>query len=425
MSHSILPAKSSLMLLLLLALLLVFFKGPNLLYGALSLLAVTLYYFFTDHRLPPDQISRRGYLGIHLFLYMLLCTAVIWATTGDEESHYWIIYLLPIVTGASVLSLGRTLGLCALSSLLYLALIPTTIYHDPTELQEDLPEFIISSISLFAIGILVHSLAEQNRHKLQQEKQLNYQLSTNEEALRQSLKKLEKTEESLRRQDRLAALGEISAGLAHEIRNPLGIISSSAQLLGSPAHNCSDPALMAIIQEEATRLDNLISRFLDFGSPLQLQRSPCQLNDFLTQILDHVRGLASSKNITLDTAFPSTPITLCVDTELLHQTVVNLLLNAVEACRSGDQITLGFYKRSDHIHISVEDSGRGIAEEELKQIFTPFFTTREGGSGLGLANAHKAMTLHGGTIEVRSRPDHGSTFTLVLPLKENSSCRTS
>lgn len=425
MSHSILPAKSSLILLLLLALLLVFFKGPNLLYGALSLLAVTLYYFFTDHRFTPDHISRHGYLGIHLFLYMLLCTTVIWATTGDEESPYWVIYLLPIITCASTLSLGRTLGLCALSSLLYLALIPTTIYLDSTELREDLPEFIISSISLFAIGILVHSLAEQNRHKLQQEKQLNYQLSTNEEALRQSLKKLEETEESLRCQDRLAALGEISAGLAHEIRNPLGIITSSAQLLSSSTEDCTDPALMAIIQEEAIRLNNLISRFLDFGSPLHLQRSRCQLSDFLTQILDHVRGLASSKNITLNTAFPSPPITLQVDIELLHQTVVNLLLNAVEACRTGERITLSFCRRSDHIRISVTDSGRGISEQELKQIFTPFFTTREGGSGLGLANAQKAMTLHGGTIEVHSRLDYGSTFTLVLPLKENSSCRTS
>ncbi|MDY0212367.1 MAG: ATP-binding protein [Desulfuromonadaceae bacterium] len=425
MSHSILPAKSSLLLLLLLALLLIFFKGPNLLYGALSLLAVTIYYFFTDHQFTPDQISRHGYLGIHLFVYILLCTTVIWATTGDEESHYWIVYLLPIVTAASVLSLGRTLWLCALSSLLYLALIPATIYLDSTELREDLPEFIISSISLFAIGILVHSLAEQNRHKLQQEKQLNYQLSTNEEALRQSLKKLKETEESLRRQDRLAALGEISAGLAHEIRNPLGIITSSAQLLSSPTQDYSDPTLMTIIQEEATRLNNLISRFLDFGSPLHLQRSPCQLNEFLTQILDHVRGLASSKDIVLTTAFPTTPITLLVDTELLHQTVVNLLLNALEACQAGDHITLSFCRRGHHIRISVKDSGRGIAEQELKQIFIPFFTTREGGSGLGLANAHKAMTLHGGTIEAHSRLGHGSTFTLVLPLKENSPCHTS
>lgn len=419
MSHPILPVKSGI-LLLILALLLVFFKGPNLLFGALSLLAVTLYYFFTDNRLSPAEIARQGHLGAHLFLYMVLCSSVIWATAGEEESHYWIIYLLPIVTGASVLSLWRTLGLCALSSLIYLALIPLPVYLNPAELEEDLPEFLISCISLFIVGILVQSLAEQNRRQLQQEKQLNDQLSANEEALRQSLKKLRETEDSLRRQDRLAALGEMSAGLAHEIRNPLGIISSSAQLLATAPSEKNDSDLLTVIQEESCRLNGLVSRFLDFGRPQQLRRRPCPLNSFLTQIVDHVRSLATPKGIELSAFLPTTPIELCLDTELLHQAVLNLLLNAVEACHAGDRITLTLSQRNNQVRISIEDSGSGIAPELLDQIFNPFFTTRAQGSGLGLANAHKAIDLHGGTIEVHSRPDRGSTFTILLPFEENS-----
>ena len=419
MLHHILPVKSSI-LLLLLALLLVFFKGPNLLFGALSLLAVTLYYFFTDHRLSPEQIARQGRLGLHLSLYMILCTLVIWATTGEEESHYWIIYLLPIVTGASVLSLWRTMGICALSSLLYMALIPISIYRNPVELQEDLPEFIISCISLFIAGILVQSMAEQNRRRLEQKKQLNEQLSANEDALRRSLRKLKETEESLRRQDRLAALGAMSAGLAHEIRNPLGIITSSAQLLATNREEQCDSAMLNIIQEEATRLNTLVSRFLDFGQAQELQRSPCDLNSFISQILEHVRSLSTPKGIEINAFLPSTPVRLCVDRELIHQAVLNLLLNAVEACSAGDSITLTLARRDDQIRIGVEDSGSGIAAQDLERIFNPFFTTRERGSGLGLANAHKAITLHNGSIDVRSQPGHGSTFTIVLPLQENS-----
>ena len=418
MNHPIIPVKNSI-LLLLLVLLLAFLKGPNLVYGTLALLAVILYYIFTEHRFSPTQIAERGYMKYHLTFYMILCTLVIWATTGEEESQYWIIYVLPIVTGASALSLLRTIGLCTLASTLYLALIPAQIYNNPVALQEDLPEFLISCITLYIVGILVQSLAEQNRRQLLQEKQLNDQLSVNEEALRQSLKKLRETEENLRRQDRLAALGEMSAGLAHEIRNPLGIISSSAQLLHSTKTDQSDPALLTIIQEETTRLNRLISRFLDFGRPLQLHRKHCRLNALLEQLIDHVRGLATQKNLQLNAFLPSTPVELFVDTELIHQAILNLLLNAVAACRKGDSITVTLTQRNEKVHIAVEDSGSGIPAENLPQIFNPFFTTREQGSGLGLANANKAIALHGGTIDVHSRVGHGSTFTIVLPLEEN------
>ncbi|WP_282755748.1 sensor histidine kinase [Desulfuromonas thiophila] len=411
MSPSVVPVKNS-VLLLLLMLLLVLFRGPHLLYGALSLLLVTLYYFFTDHRLTPAQIAERGFLGRHLLVSLLLCTLVIWATTGREESHYWIIYLLPIITGASVLNLGRSLALCLLASFCYLTLVPPAEYlHDPSEL----PEFLIPCIALFFVGVLVQSHAEQSRRQLRRQQQLNQQLSANEEALRQSLQKLRTTEDSLRRQDRLAALGEMSAGLAHEIRNPLGVIRSSAQLLSATAEAPADP-LLAVIAEESDRLNQLLSRFLDFGRPLQPQRAPCDLVALLQQAHDALLPAAEQQGVRLNLFVPPAPLVLAVDAALLRQAIDNLLLNAVQACQPGDHVTLSLTKRRQQVCLSVEDSGCGIAAADLPHIFNPFFTRRKGGTGLGLANAHKAVTLHQGEIQLHSQPGSGSTFSILLPL---------
>ena len=408
------------LLLLLFSLLLIFFKGPNLLYGSLAFLLVAVYHFLTDRRFSADQIVNSGLMGIHLSVYLLLCSVLIWATTGEDESNYWIIYFLPIVVAATHLNLLKTLITCFLSSLFYLLLIPFHIWSDPIELHEDLPEFLITCITFFIVGVVIHGFSQQNRNQLDQEKQLNKQLLQNRNDLHKSLRKLEATEETLRRKDRLAALGEMSAGLAHEIRNPLGVISSSAQLLqaqlstNAPGHQ----QLLAVIREESQRLNGLVSDFLKFGRPTDPQCEHYQFEKLVQRVVEQLKTVAQESGIELKYTLPDDSIPVYVDADMIQQLLLNLLLNALDACTAGGVVALRFSIDDNKVNLSIADNGCGMGQEMLATIFTPFVTTKDHGAGLGLSTAHNIAVAHGGDIKVQSRRGYGSCFTVTLPVEE-------
>ncbi|EAT15647.1 periplasmic sensor signal transduction histidine kinase [Desulfuromonas acetoxidans DSM 684] len=407
------------LLLCLFALLLAYFKGPSLLYGSLSFILIATYHLATDQRFSAEQLSDSGLMTLHLAIYLLLCTLLIWATTGHEESHYWIIYFLPIVVAGTNLTLLHTLATCLFSSLFYLALIPNAIWSDPVNRAEDLPEFLISCTTFFIVGILMHGFSEQHRRQLKQQKHLNDLLLDNRNALQNSLRKLEEAEENLRRTDRLAALGEMSAGLAHEIRNPLGIIASSAQLLQNHI-NPTDSGqldLLDVIREESTRLNDLVTTFLRFGRPGEPQLKSYQLENLIDKTVEQLRPVAEQHQValTFSPAHPTT--TVYVDADMIQQLLLNLLLNAIEACSEQGNVVIHALKKDNQAHIIVTDNGEGIAKEVLPTIFNPFFTTKDGGTGLGLATAHNIAQSHGGDIHVTSQPGHGSRFVVTLPLE--------
>lgn len=417
MNQSLLITKNGL-LLLLFALLLTFFKGPNLLYGGLAFSSIATYHLLTDRRYSIEQILNAGLMTVHLGIYLLLCTLLIWATTGEEESHYWIIYFLPIVGAAANLSLLRTLFACFFSSLFYLALIPVEIWTSPHELREDLPEFLISCTTFFIVGVVVHGFSEQNRQQLVKQKKLNELLIQNRNALQESFRKLEATEESLRRKDRLAALGEMSAGLAHEIRNPLGVISSSAQLLQSQLATQSDSQvqLLEVIREESVRLNNLVSDFLKFGRPSKPDRNCCDLTQLVQRTVAHLKPIAQDNNVQFDLDPPPQQLHVNADAAMIQQLLLNLLLNAIEACSDGGNVLIQLHTIDQQAKIAITDNGCGIDTKALPSIFNPFVTTKDCGTGLGLATAHSIAESHGGTIEVTSKVGQGSCFAVHLPL---------
>ena len=420
MNTSLLIIKNGL-LLCLFALLLAFFKGPSLLYGSLSFILIATYHLATDQRFSAEQLEDSGLMTLHLAIYLLLCTLLIWATTGHEESHYWIIYFLPIVVAGTNLTLLHTMGTCLFSSLFYLALVPNIIWNNPQELSEDLPEFLISCTTFFIVGILIHGFSEQHRRQLHQQKHLNDLLLENRNALQNSLLKLEAAEETLRRKDRLAALGEMSAGLAHEIRNPLGIIASSAQLLQSHlgSSNGSQQDLLDVIREESTRLNDLVTTFLRFGRPGDPQLKSHQLENLIEKTVDHLRPVAEQHQVELAFSPGHPTTTVYVDADMIQQLLLNLLLNAIEACSEQGKVTIRALTIDHKAQIIVDDTGAGISEEILPTIFNPFFTTKDSGTGLGLATAHNIAQSHGGDIHVTSRSGRGSRFVVTLPLENH------
>jgi len=410
----------SLILTLLIVLLCLFSKGEDLFLDALPFALLAGYHLVTDRRFTIEQIQSAGLMTAHVGVYLLLCTLIIWATTGEEESVYWIVYFLPIAVAASNLNLRLTLLTCALAALLFFSQIPATLYLDPKQRHEELPEFLVFGITFFIVGLLVQSFSDSHRRQLAAEKDLNERLLANQTALKESLARLEAAEESLRRSERLAALGEMSAGIAHEIRNPLGIISSSAQLIDSKLAGTSDSVrqLLDIIQEESSRINGLVTDFIAFGRPAPPVPRPTDLRALLRRAADHVEGMARQQGTMLEVEEETTPLFAAVDGELMQQVLLNLLLNALAAVADDGLIRLRAYRDDARACLEVADNGRGISPDIQRKIFDPFFTTKDQGTGLGLANASRIVEAHGGDLRVRSTPGAGAVFTVCLPAVE-------
>jgi two-component system sensor histidine kinase PilS (NtrC family) len=223
-------------------------------------------------------------------------------------------------------------------------------------------------------------------------------------------------EEEVRRADRLAAVGKLAAGMAHEIRNPLASMSGSVQLLREELVTASGEhrRLMDIVLRETDRLNELITDFLLFARPGSPKRDPVDLAAVVEETVALV-GTGRDRTVQVDLRVER-PLPTVGDARELRQVVWNLIVNAEQAMPRGGRIEVaGRLAGDDAIEVTVKDGGDGIAVKDLSKIFDPFFTTKPNGTGLGLAIVHRIVQSHGGTIAVASRPGAGTTFTLRLP----------
>jgi two-component system sensor histidine kinase PilS (NtrC family) len=245
----------------------------------------------------------------------------------------------------------------------------------------------------------------------------------------QDLTDIKRMEEQVRQADRLAAIGRLAAGLAHEIRNPIGSIRGSVEVLrGSLDPQGDDRRLMDIVLRESDRLDAIIRDFLQFSRPPHLVRVPTDLTAMLDEILlmlanqGGIQGPDGPRvRFRRDPMEPT--VKADVDPAQMRQALWNLCLNAVEAMPQGGELRVGARTVAGGLgrtlmEITVEDTGVGITAAELTQVFEPFFTTKPQGTGLGLAIAHRIVEDHGGEIQVQSEPWRGSRFTISLPMSE-------
>jgi two-component system sensor histidine kinase PilS (NtrC family) len=242
----------------------------------------------------------------------------------------------------------------------------------------------------------------------------------------QDLTALRRMEQDIKRADRLATVGKLAAGIAHEIRNPLASISGSIQVLAAELD--LDPvngSLMEIVLRETDRLNALISDFLDFARPAQARPEVVDANLLLDETIEMVRhSLPPEPRVDLRRDFAPEAF-LRADSGQLRQVFLNLLLNAVQAMPRGGRIDVATRRvppapeqgGAEAIEIEVADTGAGIGPEVLENIFDPFFTTKESGTGLGLPVAYRIVENHGGRIAVDSEPGRGSRFVVVLPVR--------
>ena len=361
---------------------------------------------------------------IYSVLIKIALATILLDHTGEVgiNSTYYPIYYLPVVTAAIYFGPVGTLLWTALASLAYISyLIPAHFEY------EILPEgYYILGIRVlffFLAGVLVNQFAVENRRQVKEYQELS---ATLEETNRQ----LRRAEADARRSERLAALGQLSAGLAHEIRNPLGVIKGSAEMLSQKLKDAQPltSELAGYIFSEVNRLNALVARFLDFARPQQVELRPLNIVKLLDRSLAIVQAQFPKSGVEITRRYAGQLPDILADEQLCERVFVNLILNAFQAMAAQRDssparerlLRLAISPDSvggvDGVCVVVEDTGPGVPPELREQIFNPFFTSKPDGVGLGLAIVAKFVDDHRGSIRFEPGSSGGARFRVFLPL---------
>ncbi len=241
-----------------------------------------------------------------------------------------------------------------------------------------------------------------------------------ERTLRKRAEEQRLLEDQLNQAERLAVLGEMVAGVSHEIKNPLGIIRSTAELLAEEsADDQTRGKLSNIIIEESGRLNTIVTDFLDFARPQVPNPQDCQLEEIINRNLSFLRPELDRKGIVIHNGIlDGRSFMIEADPDLLYRAFLNIFINAIQSIKDGGSINVAVEEEKESYRVEIQDTGIGISKEDSKKIFNPFFTTKERGSGLGLPIVKKIIEGHKGAIRVESEEQAGTTVVITLPRKQ-------
>ena len=347
-----------------------------------------------------------------VLLKIALATALIDHTNEIAiNSYYYPIYYLPVVTAAEYFSPWATLLWTALASAAYCSyLYPAGQEFELT--GENYELLAIRILFFFLAAMLVNRSVVENRRTTQRYQELA-------ETLAETNLRLEQAQAEARRSERLAALGQLSAGLAHEIRNPLGVIKGSAEMLTQKLGDSNPLAteLSGYISTETNRLSALVTRFLDFARPLHADLTPQDITTVLDRALNDVAQLWKGALVRVEKEYePGLPL-VPMDESLCEQAFVNIVQNAYDAMGVGGGVLRVHARKSwararnggsvEGVEMRIDDTGPGIPPELREQIFNPFVTTKKSGVGLGLSIVSKIIDGHHGTIRIEPPLDTG------------------
>ena len=228
-------------------------------------------------------------------------------------------------------------------------------------------------------------------------------------------------ERRTRHAERLAELGTLTGGLAHEIKNPLSTVQLNLQLLQEDLPH-DDPAYtrivnrLSVVRNETSRLREILDDFLRYAGRIELERKPIELNALLEEIVDFFAPQAHLQHVQLRLKKSDSPIVAQIDSKLIKQAVLNLMINSLQAMQNGGELILSLSATPSDAIIDVIDTGNGIAPDAADRIFHVYYSTKKGGTGLGLPMAKRIADEHGGSLTVKSELGKGTDFTLRLPL---------
>lgn len=377
----------------------------------------------------PRALSALGALGVvqvleprlgaipSVVLKLAFCFPLI-GYGGGVSSSFYLVLFLPVISAATSFELLGTTISSLVACAVYLSFL-LFLKQDEYLAADAKNELILRVLFLPVVGFLTNQLAETNRNEARKSQAAA-------EELAEANRHLEEAEAQVRRADRLAALGQLTAGLAHELRNPLGTLKTSAELLERKvaADNEIAREMAGYITQEVDRINSLITRFLDFARPRHLRLEKTSLHAMLDQAIERFdrekSGAAASVTVFKNYSPDVPPVN--IEPELMEHVITNLLSNAAQASPAGAVVTvktrLADTAEGRKAEIAVIDRGSGIDPKHLENIFNPFFTTKAAGVGLGLSIVSKIVDEHGGQITVESTPGEGSVFHVYLPVAE-------
>jgi len=376
--------------------------------------------------LESRLISRFPKRGVFYVILLKILLATLLLDHTEEigiNSSYYPIYYLPVVTAALYCGTWLTLLWTLLASAAYCSyLYPAMQEYDLT--PEAFGYLALRILFFFLAAMVVNRFAQQSQHQTQLYRDLA-------ERLAETNRSLEHAQAEARRSERLAALGQLSAGLAHEIRNPLGVIKGSAEMLSQKLQASDELSreLAGYISTEVNRLSALVTEFLDFARPLHAQPHPADLTALLDRVLQVVAGRfaksETGKTVRIERHYASGLPLVPLDESLCEQAFLNLVQNAYEAMQEKEgggtlrvDVDVATQDERKGVELRLADTGPGVPEELREEIFNPFVTTKKTGVGLGLSIVSKIVDGHQGSIHVENASGGGAIFTLFFPLEE-------
>jgi two-component system sensor histidine kinase HydH len=383
----------------------------------LIILAIVVFQLFEGWMISRLPERGRAYsVAIKILLATLLLDH-----TGDMgiNSSYYPIFFLPVVSAAIYFGPLATLAWTTAASLAYLSLLfPALQDYELTSAGASV--LTIRVLFFFIAAILVNRFVMENRGQVKR-------LEILSERLEETNRQLRLAEAGARRAERLAALGQLSAGLAHEIRNPLGVIKGSAEMLSRKVAE-SQPLvaeLAGYISSEVNRLNALVVRFLDFARPSKLELRPERIPEIVDHALESAAASFPNTKVKVERDYAPGLPEIQADRQLCEQVFVNLITNAFQAMEGQDgtlrlSIAPEVSKGEAGVCVTVEDSGPGVPPELREQIFNPFFTSKKDGVGLGLSIVAKIVDDHRGSIRLDSDTTHGARFRVFFPQAASS-----
>lgn len=373
-----------------------------------------------------SRIPKRGPAYLVLLKIGLATLLLLHTEEVPINSYYYPIYYLPAVTAAEYFGAWATLLWTLLTSAAYCSLLYPALQEFEIT-AEDYGRLAIRIVFFFLAAILVNRFVLDSRRQTQRYQDLAQNLA-------ETNRRLEVAQAEARRSERLAALGQLSAGLAHEIRNPLGVIKGSAEMLTQKLAKADPLAteLAGYISTETNRLSSLVTRFLDFARPLHAELAPREIGAVLDRALNDVAQFWKGAPVRIEKHYEADLPEVPIDEALCEQAFVNIIQNGYDAMSTTGGVIRVSVKKArrtllhgevEGVEVRIEDSGPGIPAELREQIFNPFVTTKKTGVGLGLSIVSKIIDGHHGSIRIESSKipagadgqGTGASFVIFLP----------
>lgn len=355
-------------------------------------------------------------------------------TTPPERIEYHALYraayYLPVIYAGLRFGLTGGVAVPIVASLLYAPWVILFIGRPEQGVLPAIADILLLNGAGWVTGMLQEVESRRRReYLLYAEKQREVREELERRAVRISemnrelehrLNEKKELEEQLRRADKLAALGQLVAGVAHEIKNPIGVVKTTVQVMEREFTGNEHVAeFTRVIKDECDRMNQRLSQFLGFARPAEPALADVDPREAVETTLEMLGKYLPERRVTVEKELEAGLPAARADASQLRQVLLNLIINAVEAMPDGGELTIGANLNRDdpgYVTFVVGDTGAGIPEPDLARIFDPFYTTKPTGTGLGLAVAHRIVDAHGGFIEVESGPGQGTTFRVSLPV---------